>query len=247
MLVENSSSEKLKQDAANLIGQLRETSPRVHCLTNSVAQTFTANVLLALGAEPSMTIAPEEISSFVVGADTTLINLGTLDADRRTSAVIAAETAVGAGKPFVLDPVFAHRSPSRKLLAEKIIKLAPTVVRGNAEELCQLAARGSQTVDVQTGSEDLVQFQNKKASVYNGHPYMAATTAMGCALGAVMAATLVAEERPFQAVTGALLIFGVAGELAAKKAMGPGSFVPAFIDTLASISSKDIEKYGRLS
>ena len=36
--------------------------PRVHCITNAVAQNFTANVLLAAGAVPSMTIAPKEIA-----------------------------------------------------------------------------------------------------------------------------------------------------------------------------------------
>ena len=36
--------------------RLRARRPRVHCITNSVAQTFTANVLLAVGCVPSMTI-----------------------------------------------------------------------------------------------------------------------------------------------------------------------------------------------
>lgn len=247
MLDTNSSLNDLKQDAAGLIDKLRAASPRVHCLTNSVAQTFTANVLLALGAEPSMTIAPEEMASFVDGADATLINLGTLDRDRRMGAIVAAETAKGAGKPFVLDPVFAHRSPSRKSLAEKILTLEPTVIRGNAEELRELAVLQSHTIEAQTGSDDVVRFRHKTVSVHNGHPYMAMTTAMGCALGGVMAAAMAVEERPFDAVVGALLIFGVTGEIAAKEARGPGSFVPAFIDTLASLRPQDIETYGRLS
>ena len=44
--------------AADLLERVRRTAPRVHCITNAVAQHFTANVLLALGAVPSMTIAP---------------------------------------------------------------------------------------------------------------------------------------------------------------------------------------------
>ncbi|MDU4310441.1 MAG: hydroxyethylthiazole kinase, partial [Klebsiella michiganensis] len=31
-------------------------SPLVHCMTNDVVQTFTANVLLAIGASPAMVI-----------------------------------------------------------------------------------------------------------------------------------------------------------------------------------------------
>ena len=47
--------------AADILERLRERRPRVHCITNAVAQNFTANMLLAAGAMPSMTIAPEEV------------------------------------------------------------------------------------------------------------------------------------------------------------------------------------------
>ena len=65
--------------AADMIVRLRERSPRVHCITNTVAQAFTANVLLAAGAIPSMTIAPQEISEFAARADALLVNLGNFD------------------------------------------------------------------------------------------------------------------------------------------------------------------------
>ena len=58
-------------------------SPRVHCITNAVAQNFTANVLLAAGAVPSMTLSVEEIGPFVAGANALLVNLGTFDHERR--------------------------------------------------------------------------------------------------------------------------------------------------------------------
>ena len=69
--------------------------PRVHCITNQVAQTFTANMLLALGAQPSMTISPEEIAHFVARADALLVNLGTFDAE---AAAAAIEIAVAAAQ-----------------------------------------------------------------------------------------------------------------------------------------------------
>ena len=52
---------ELADIAADMLARLRTRAPRVHCITNSVAQQFTANVLLAAGAVPSMTISPEEI------------------------------------------------------------------------------------------------------------------------------------------------------------------------------------------
>ncbi|MEP0522362.1 MAG: hydroxyethylthiazole kinase [Hyphomicrobiales bacterium] len=247
MLDANSSTDTLKHDAAGLLCKLRTLSPRVHCVTNSVAQVLTANALLALGAEPSMTIAPEEMGAFVEGADAALINLGTLDQNRRASAIIAAETATGLGKPFVLDPVFAHRSPTRKKLAETIVQLCPTAIRGNAEELRELSFKRDLIIEVETGSDDLVRAHGRHITVHNGHAYMAQATAMGCALGAVMAASFAVEEQPEVATVGALLIFGVAGEIAAKEALGPGSFVPVFIDKLASLRRIDIETHGRLS
>ena len=43
------------QHLADCVERFRAVRPHVHCITNSVAQHFTANVLLAAGATPSMT------------------------------------------------------------------------------------------------------------------------------------------------------------------------------------------------
>lgn len=233
--------------SAVLLHKVRAAHPRIHCITNSVAQTFTANVLLALGAEPSLTLAPDEVGAFVAGSTATLINLGTLDDDRRQAALIAAETANGLGRPFVLDPVFAHRSPSRKKLAEIILALGPSAMRGNADEIAGISADQHRTALAETGITDTVRYGQRVARLQNGHPFMAQTTAVGCALGAVMAAFLAVEEDRFTAVTAALLSFGVAGELAAARSKGPGSFVPEFLDTLHGLTTSDIETTGRVT
>jgi len=52
-------SSEVVERAAALVGALRARAPRIHCITNGVAQAFTANVLLAAGAVPSMTTSPE--------------------------------------------------------------------------------------------------------------------------------------------------------------------------------------------
>ena len=79
------------QTAAVLLDRLRAQSPRVHCITNAVAQNFTANVLLAAGAVPSMTLSAEEIGAFVAGSNALLVNLGTFDNERRAATEIAVE------------------------------------------------------------------------------------------------------------------------------------------------------------
>src|SRR5688500_1240281 len=130
---------ELPHITADILMRLRERSPRVHCITNAVAQAFTANVLLAVGAIPSMTLSPDEIRPFVAGADALLVNLGTFDAERR-DAVAAALEAVGAiGRPWVLDPVFVERSQPRADYARSLLTSQPRAIRLNAPELAALS------------------------------------------------------------------------------------------------------------
>ena len=79
--------------AADVLERIRARAPRVHCITNVVAQNFSANMLLAAGAIPSMTIAPDEVGEFVARADALLVNLGTFDAERRIAAGIAIDAS----------------------------------------------------------------------------------------------------------------------------------------------------------
>ncbi len=234
-------------NAASVLAAMRDTRPRVHCVTNSVAQNFTANVLLALGCEPSMTMCSNELGSFVESSEGILINLGTMDHQRRKAAIVAAEIACGLGKPVVLDPVFAHRSVTRKILAEKISSLGPSAIRGNAEEMEGLSVKLPDTVLAQTGARDIVSCLGKTVYIDNGHPLMSKTTAIGCALGAVMAASISLCEDSHQGAVAALVIYGIAGEIAARQAKGPGSFVPAFLDTLYYLDTKSITQLARIS
>src|SRR5258705_12565622 len=95
--------------SADILARIRARRPRVHCITNAVAQNFTANMLLAAGAVPSMTIASDEIADFVARADALLVNLGTLDPERRGAIEIAiatagAQLAAGPHPAFVVPP-----------------------------------------------------------------------------------------------------------------------------------------------
>src|SRR3954452_24588477 len=90
---------------AELLSRLRAEGTRVHAITNAAAQVVTANLLLAAGGTPSLTIAPDEITAFAARADALLVNLGTLDTDRRASIPWAVATMRAQGKPWVLDPV----------------------------------------------------------------------------------------------------------------------------------------------
>src|SRR5664279_685197 len=115
------SHDDVPQIASVLLDRLRTRSPRVHCITNAVAQNFTANVLLAVGAVPSMTLSPEEIAPFVARSNALLVNLGTFDRERREATEIAVETARQDNVPWLLDPVFVERSAPRAAFARELV------------------------------------------------------------------------------------------------------------------------------
>src|SRR5262245_34925464 len=124
--------------AADILARIRARRPRVHCITNSVAQNYTANMLLAAGAVPSMTTDPAEIREVVASADAVLVNLGTLDAVRQEAIKAALEAAAGK-MPWVLDPVFVDRALSRAAFALELAVRRPSVMRLNDAEFSALA------------------------------------------------------------------------------------------------------------
>src|SRR5262249_46195049 len=219
------SRDGVAEAASDIFTRLRDRGPRVHCITNAVAQNFTANVLLAAGCVPSMTLSPEEIGPFVAGARGLLVNLGTFDDERRKATTIAVEVAARHKLPWVLDPVFVDRVAPRAAFARELISRRPTVVRLNHAEFSALAdsnpssneamayARENGIVVALSGETDLVTDGERIASITNGHPLMTKVTAMGCAGSALVAACLAVEPEAIRAAIAALVVLGVAGEV----------------------------------
>ncbi|KUI59821.1 putative thiamine biosynthetic bifunctional enzyme [Cytospora mali] len=102
-----------------------------------------------------------------------------------------------------------------------------------------LAAR-EEAVVVMTGKTDIVSDGSRTVAVDNGHEYLGMITGTGCTLGttisAMVAATASGGDRLVAVVAG-ILLFEIAAEQAAGKGSveGPGSFVPAFLDSLYRI------------
>jgi len=229
---------------ADILDRLRQRRPRVHCITNAVAQNFTANMLLAAGAVPSMTIAPKEVRAFAARADALLVNLGTFDAERQKASLAAVAVANKGGIPWVLDPVFIDRSKPRAAFAKTLVAKKPRALRLNRAEFEALAggksddhalakyAKARRVVVGLTGERDLVRDQSRLATIANGHPLMTRVTAMGCAASALVAACLAVEPDAWRATSAALILYGVAGEIAAARARGPGSFAVEILDSV---------------
>ena len=245
--------------AADILERLRQRRPRVHCITNAVAQAFTANLLLAAGAVPSMTIAPEEVADFVAGADALLINLGTLDGVRRDAIGIAIDTASELDVRWMLDPVFIERSQTRAVFAQALVRMRPSAVHLNRGEFATIAAaegtRAALTryaietgaVIALTGETDLVADGAQTMRIANGHPWMTMITAMGCAGAGLVAACLAVEPEPWRAVAAGLLALGVAGEVAAENARGPGSLAVGIIDALHRLDRSELVARARVT
>jgi len=243
--------------AADILARIRARRPRVHCITNSVAQNYTANMLLAAGAVPSMTTDPAEIREFVASADALLVNLGTLDAVRQAAIKTALEEAVG-HMPWVLDPVFVDRALSRATFALELAARRPNVMRLNDAEFSALAeeqptpatleryARERATVVGLTGDPDIVTDGTRTASIRNGDRLMAQVTAMGCAASALVATCLAVEPDAWRATAAGLILIGVAGELAAARAQGPGTLAVGILDALHGLDQRTIVECARV-
>ncbi|MGC1446853.1 MAG: hydroxyethylthiazole kinase [Xanthobacteraceae bacterium] len=241
--------------ATAVLARIRERAPRVHCITNTVAQQYTANMLLAAGAVPSMTLSPQEIGAFVAGADALLVNLGTFDAERRSAVEAALSVAAANGKPWLLDPVFIERSPARSEFARGLLGRRPAVVRLNQAEFAALSindqagdaparlAKSHGAIVALTGRVDIVADGARRVTIANGDPLMGQVTAMGCAGSALVCAALAVERDPWLATIAALTAFGIAGEVAARDADGPGSFAVGIIDALHNLDNATLRAH----
>jgi hydroxyethylthiazole kinase len=244
--------DEIADTACAVFRHIRARAPRVHCITNNVAQHFTANVLLAAGAIPSMTTAREEIAAFTEHCDALLVNLGTMDDERRTAIALALDVTTRMRKPWLLDPVFIERSKLRCDFAQDLLARKPAAIRLNAAELAALvpqadesgraASLNAQTgaIVAQTGAVDTILGAGRVARIMNGHPLMAKVTAMGCAASALATAAFAVESDAFRAITGALALFGVAGEIAGARAQGPGTFAVHMLDALHGLNDDAI-------
>ncbi|OIH94864.1 MULTISPECIES: hydroxyethylthiazole kinase [unclassified Curtobacterium] len=260
---------------AELLEAVRARAPLVQCITNTVVQNVTANVLLALGASPAMVDVATEAGPFARVADALLVNTGTPHAEPRVAALEAVHAARDAGTPWVLDPVAVGSLPVRTDLARELLALHPTVLRGNASEVLALLgdSAGGRGVDSTVGTEDarvasvaasdgrlvaavavsgavdlLVAPGIGVVRVANGTDLLTRITGGGCALGAVVAAfASVVPDEPGAAAVAATAVHTIAAELAARQAGGPGTFQPLFLDRLASLTPEDVVRTARIT
>jgi hydroxyethylthiazole kinase len=249
------------------IQRIRAEAPLIHNITNYVAMNVTANALLAVGASPVMAHAPEEVEDMVLLAKALVLNLGTLSMPWINSMIKAGHIANHKGIPVILDPVGSGATRFRTESAQLLLRnTPPAIIRGNASEIRSLvlAERCTKGVDsIHTteetlesaqflsgnyrcvvsvsGATDLIVERDSIIRILNGHPMMPRVTAIGCIASALTGAFAAVNKSFIHAAANAMALVGIAGEMAAERCVGPGSFQVGFLDALSNIQESDIQ------
>ena len=248
--------------------KVRKERPLVHHITNWVTIYDCANVLRTVGALPVMAHAREEVSEMTHISSALVFNIGTLSTGLVESMKIAGKTANKEGKPIVLDAVGAGATSFRnEKVLELIRELKIDVIKGNRSEIASISGlnvltRGVESTEVAqdmkeiawklarereatvivTGKEDIVADRNSVYLCQNGHPMMGNIVGTGCMAASLAGAFAAVDEDYAMACLSSLAVFGIAGEIAAGKSFGPGSFKQNLYDALYNLSGNDIKE-----
>ncbi|MFO7986943.1 MAG: hydroxyethylthiazole kinase [Desulfatiglandaceae bacterium] len=258
--------------AAETLKALRVKRPLIHNITNHVVMNYTANALLASGASPVMAHAREEVEEMAAMAGALVLNIGTLTASWVESMLLAGKRANALHIPVILDPVGSGATRFRTQTATRLLReLSISVVRGNASEILSLVQADARTKGVDavhgvdevregafklaealgttlaiTGPVDLITDGKRTLRVSNGHEMMGYVTGTGCTATALIGAFAAVEKDPVDAATSALSYFGLAGELGARDARGPGTFQMALLDALFTMEKDQLTDGARI-
>jgi hydroxyethylthiazole kinase len=249
------------------IQAIRQQSPVVHNITNYVVMNNTANALLAIGASPVMAHAELEMVDMVSIASALVLNIGTLSPAWIRSMHIAAAhipivlDPVGAGAT-------PYRTATAMELLQLV---RPSIVRGNASEIIAIggikagesegATMGVDSRDPSTaavasawhlhktygatvcisGATDYIVGGGALIQVDNGHTLMPRVTGLGCTASALCGAFAAVEPDTTLAAAQTMVVMGIAGELAAQEAKGPGTLQLHFIDALYCMTKNDVD------
>jgi len=248
---------------------VRKKSPLVHNITNYVVMNNTANALLAIGASPIMAHAHREIDEMVSLCQSLVINIGTLDEYWDTAMLQAAKKANALKKPFVLDPVGAGATTYRDETLSLLLDLKPTAIRGNASEILALAkhnktktkgvdstAQSNEAVEAAyylhslldsviciSGETDIIISNQPQIEMKNGNAMMTKVTGLGCSATAIIGAFIAVVDNRVEAVAAATALMGIAGQIAAKTANGPGSLQMQLLDKLYTITEDEFKQH----
>ncbi len=255
-------------DSYSILQRVREGKPLVHHITNWVTIYDCANMTRAFGALPVMAHAREEVEDMVSIAGALVLNIGTLTPELIDTMIVAGMAANRKGIPVVLDAVGAGATKLRTDSTLRILdRVGVDILKGNYGEVGVVAGVQAQVKGVEsmglsgdpgevaerlskklkntvamTGKTDIVSNGKTTYFIDNGHPLMGSVVGTGCMAASVLGAFAAVEKDYATAAVAALSIYGIAGEIAASNANGPGTFREQFFDAAANISKAEVDE-----
>ncbi len=249
-----------------IFNQIQANRPIIHCITNVVTVNDCANILLALGASPTMAHHPLEVEEITAGTNSLVCNLGAITDYEAMEK--AGKVAHALGHAIVIDPVGISGSTYRREKCQKLIeKIHPTCIRGNYSEIRALMMNQSVVVGVDSKDEELDIEAMKKYSLEhhvilvasgktdiitdgidtylcnNGDRIMSKITGSGC-MSSVMLGVFLGIEPSVYSAASCCGFMGIIGELAKEKTDmingGTMTFRNLFIDEVSLMSSEKL-------
>jgi thiamine-phosphate diphosphorylase / hydroxyethylthiazole kinase len=197
-----------------------DSSVLCHNMTNTVVQNFAANVCLATGSSPIMSLnGPEALDLAKLGG-ALVINMGTVTPDIIEVYLAGMRAYNAAGNPVLFDPVGGGATSVRKDAMKQLLSGGFfSVIKGNEGEigavagsstvqqrgvdsgpstssahekasLVRMLARRERCIVLMTGSTDFLSDGDRTVTIGNGCHWLGKITGSGCALGSVIAGYL---------------------------------------------------------
>lgn len=234
-------SEKVIKELYKKIG---EQKPIVHCITNIVTAADCANMLLAIGASPTMAHHKEETAEVTEGTAALVCNLGATEDFE--AMLLAGKRAAELGHPIVIDPVGIGGSTYRRMFCMELVQqVSPACIRGNYSEIRALIenhrtitgvdvapgecadwekllikmkafAAEHSIILIASGEKDIITDGRESFVGADGDPMMTRITGSGCMSSAVLGAFLSVQPDILGAVA-AVRFMGKIGEQAAAE------------------------------
>ncbi|MBB6445241.1 hydroxyethylthiazole kinase [Bacillus benzoevorans] len=255
-----------------ILKNIRQVNPLIYNMTAVHDASLTANGLLALGASPIIDGSVEEAAELASKAGAVILTINWSDRESFEKITTAGKAANKHGIPLILNAAGANFSLFRRQQSQQLLKrISVSAIRGDAFEIAHLikedrgdsgerseaftsnksqlallAAKKLSTIIVMTGREQFISDGISTYTVHNGDALLAKVSAASSLLSAIIGSCAAVEENLFEAAVSALMINGVAAEIAANKTegQGPGNFQIEFIDQLSLLSSSEIDLYG---
>lgn len=151
-------------DLAKALTRVRDRAPLVQCITNFVTVNDCANIILAAGGSPSMSMDPREAPEAVAGAQALVCNLGAIESVE--SMVLTGKRANELGIPVVMDPVAVGGTQLRRDMGKWLLNdVHFAAIRGNASEIRHLAGQAATGSGVDVSAMDAVTEENLPEAV----------------------------------------------------------------------------------